>query len=244
MVVYTSVAAGDWSVAANWSPAGVPGLEDAASVNHQITISGAQRVDTAWIGNGAGLILTSSAHLSVRDRAGAFIVVRPGGGITAAAGARMTSASPNPSYPWQFIIETNGATGARDVDRLEVSGNNPVLCKGLDTSTVVFAPGGLRLIRISPKHRTPVLDYHRIAGRNAGGRTFHRGCDSARMTASGYCIDSAANRAQLEDIKGYMLPVSLTGWRTHMPRGYVEDVRVSRETGGYLYFDLHLVEDL
>lgn len=194
--------------------------------------------------------LLIGADITLDDAPGAMLRIKSN-----AAGCRMTaqgavvrSASPVPANPWDMAIEPLEADGRNiDLDGLECLGIAPRLAwsgGALLFNDTSAADARLTLTAVTPKVRTPALDYHRIAGRNAGGRTFRRGNDSARASASGFCRDSAKNRARLESLKDVSV-VSFSSWRSHLSRGYVEDVRTRQPAGSmYLYFDIHLVEDL
>jgi hypothetical protein len=57
-ITWTNTAGGDWSVAANWSPNGVPGGSDSAAItrtgNYTVTVSSAGSIGTLTLGASSG----------------------------------------------------------------------------------------------------------------------------------------------------------------------------------------------
>lgn len=250
MATILSAQAGNWKDGSTWIGGVAPGLPDIADIRHKVTVSDEQACTYANIGGGTGwLDLLAAADLTLRDISSSRISLSTtGAGLTAAPGAVIRSSSAVPASPWRLIITPKDAENRTLVlDGLECLGIAPRItwsAAAMGFNNDAAADVKFTLTAVSPRSRTPVLDYHRIAGRNAGGRTFCRGNDSARITATGFCPDSAKNRSSLEALKDVGV-VSFTSWRTHMARGYVEDVRLRQPAGSmYLYYDIYLVEDL
>lgn len=251
MATRFSVASGDWSSTAVWSgtQGGAPGASapvsgDYVLIESAVDVSTEVGVSQLYVEDIGRLNIKATGTIVVDDSVPSHITFRPGCTVTSASGARIRSKNSRPVNPFPLRINTGQAAPAIYIDSLVITGNAPTICSGYTVLQSFNLPASTyRLNHITPKSRTPVLDYHRIAGRPAGGRTYARGNDSARLTASGFVTDSAAARAFLESFKDWW-PVSLSGWNTHMVRGYIEDVRFRQQPGSqYLYYDIHLVED-
>src|ERR1700719_1352004 len=62
---YTSVANGNWSSSATWSPSGVPGSGDNVTINTTVTLNANESVDSITINSGKTLIVSGSDNLLV-----------------------------------------------------------------------------------------------------------------------------------------------------------------------------------
>lgn len=253
-----SVANGAWTSTTTWShldggPPGAPApvSGDYVYISHMVTANTNVAARRIYVRPSGDLIM--NGNITLDDAVDAVVEVSNTAtrlyADPATAGYSFRSASSNPTYPWRFIIQPTRTVNF-GLHGIRFLGNAPVLRgTGIEyafnahPSTAGYL--GITISHAGPKSKTPIFDYHRCSGRTAGGRTYRRGNDSARMTASGHFIDSAYTRYAMEALKHTSSPISFTSWNDHIVYGYVEDVRYRQPLGSrYVYFDLYLVEDL
>jgi fibronectin-binding autotransporter adhesin len=116
---YTSNQSGDWSVAATWAPAGVPGAGDDVTItnSHVITVSDARSIDSVTFLNNSG---GKELHLVT---GGALTVLDSG-----------TAVQLNPSSDGTNLLLMNGGTLTLGAGSLSINGGGLSLARARFTS--------------------------------------------------------------------------------------------------------------